>query len=379
MVASYKTRLILNIKNLYGWRTKRRIVVFPVDDYGNVRVHSKQARESMDKAGLKALNRFDAFDTLETRQDLEMLFDVLTSVRDKNGRHAVFTPFALPCNIDFEKMAAHNYQHYYYELLPQTFEKLAHSNPSAYTGAWGLWQEGIEKKLLAPQFHGREHFNLKVFEEKLASEDAALLTALKNRSYTSIIDSGYPTINTMGAFDFWEYDENLRFEKIISEGLEAFQKVFGYKSVHFISPVGRENPIIHNYLFAHGIDFIDTPLIKKEHWGRGKYKTVLNYTGKKNKLGQSFLVRNVVFEPGEKNGFDWVNYTMKQIEAAFRWNRPAVISSHRVNFCGHIDPKNREKGISALKTLLKRIVHRWPDVEFVGSGEFCGLMKKSSP
>jgi hypothetical protein len=376
MIASFKTRIILDLKNLYGRRTKGKIVVFSVDDYGNVRVDSKQARENMDNAGLKIHSRFDAFDSLENREDLEMLLDALTSVKDKNGHHAVFTPFALPCNIDFEKMNADNYKQYFFEPLHQTFEKLAGNNPSAYTGAWSLWKEGMEKKILSPQFHGREHFNLKVFEEKLADKDAALITALKNRSYTSIINSGCRTINTMGAFDFWELDENFRFETIIAEGLDAFQKVFGCKAVHFISPAGSENPIIHKYLLEHGIQFIDTPMIKQEHWGKGKYKTVLNYTGKKNKLGQTFMVRNVVFEPGEKRSFDWVNYTLKQIEAAFRWNRPANISTHRVNFCGHIDPRNRGKGITALKTLLQRIVKRWPDVEFMSSGELCMLMMK---
>src|SRR5690554_7680977 len=50
------------------------------------------SRSNMDKAGLKVKSRFDAFDTLENREDLEMLYDALGLVKDKNGRHAVFTP-----------------------------------------------------------------------------------------------------------------------------------------------------------------------------------------------------------------------------------------------------------------------------------------------
>jgi hypothetical protein len=60
---------------------------------------------------------------------------------------------------------------------------------------------------------------------------------------------------------------------------------------------------------------------------------------------------------------------MKQIETAFRWNKPAIISSHRVNYCGHIDPNNREIGLSALKNLLDQIVNKWPDVEFMAADE----------
>jgi hypothetical protein len=68
---------------------------------------------------------------------------------------------------------------------------------------------------------------------------------------------------------------------------------------------------------------------------------------------------------------------MQQIEAAFRWNRPAIISSHRVNFCGHIDPANRAKGLGDLRVLLKKIVEKWPDVEFMSAGELSDLIRAS--
>ncbi|MBL0012861.1 MAG: hypothetical protein IPP30_03640 [Flavobacterium sp.] len=103
MISKLKDSLINNLKNSIGWKTKRKIVVFSVDDYGNVRLHSKEARAKLDQAGLKVYSRFDLYDTLETKQDLEQLYAVLDSVKDKNGRSAVFTPFSLPCNIDFEK------------------------------------------------------------------------------------------------------------------------------------------------------------------------------------------------------------------------------------------------------------------------------------
>lgn len=374
MISNFKNNLILNTKNLVGWRTKRKIVVISVDDYGNVRLDSKAARDRMDKHGLKIYNRFDAFDTLETKRDLEALYNMLTSVKDRNGRQAVFTPFALPCNINFEKMEEEGYQEYYYELLPKTFKKLSEQQPIAYEGTWELLQEGIDKKLIVPLFHGREHLNLKLLEEKLAAKDPELMIALKNRSYTSISSSEYKTISTMAAFDFWKFNENERFKNIIEDGLKTFEKVYGYRSDHFNPPGGREHPVIHKALKDEGIKFIDTPLLKREHQGGGKYKKVFNYTGKRNNLGQTYLVRNVVFEPTEDRGIDWVSYAMKQIEAAFRWNRPAIISSHRVNFCGHIDPANRKEGLRALKSLLKQITERWPQVEFMAANELGALI-----
>ena len=312
-----------NLKNIYGWKTNRKIVVISVDDYGNVRLDSKQARENLDKAGLKILSRFDAYDTLETREDLELLYETLSSVKDKNNKSAVFTPFALPCNINFESMEEDGNTKYIYELLPETYQKLELKDSNNYKGAWKLWKEGIDKGFMKPQFHGREHLNLKVFKEKLAQKDHEVITALQNRSYTSISKSDYSTIGYTAAFEFNNFEENEVFKEIIKDGLNKFERVYGYHSTHFNPPGGREHPVIHQYLKDNGVKYLDTPLIKQEHQGGGKYKRIINYTGKKNELGMIYQVRNVVFEPTDDRGFDWVNYSFNQIETAFRWNRPA--------------------------------------------------------
>jgi len=372
-----KQEILNNIKNIWGWRTKRKIVVFSVDDYGNVRLAGPEARENLDRAGVKVLSRFDAFDTLETRQDLELLFETLASVKDANGGHAVFTPFAVPCNIDFERLMDEGYKQYCYELLPMTYEKLSALEPAAYEGTWQLWQEGIAKGLLSPQFHGREHLNLKVFEEKLARRDPEVMACLANRSYTGISDSGYSTIGYTAAFDFWEFAENERFAEIIRTGLDSFEEVFGARAVHFTPPGGREHQSIHQHLLAAGVRYLDTPLIKQEHQGKGKHTKSVNWTGRKNRAGMNLVVRNVVFEPTHDRGVDWVGYAMQQVEAAFRWHRPANISSHRVNYCGHIDPANRQQGLDALRTLLREIVKKWPDVEFMGTAEMLGFLGKA--
>lgn len=366
---SLKNDLLNNAKNLIGWRTNRKIVVISVDDYGNVRLDSKEAAENMKKAGMNLRSRFDNLDTLEDKGDLEALYDALTSVKDKNGRHAVFTPFAMPCNINFEKMADEGYTQYHYELLPETFAKL-----KGYEGVWDLWKEGMAAGIMVPQFHGREHLNLKVFNEKLEKKDKDLITALQNRSYTGQSASGYSTISYTAAFEFWDFEENKVFDGIIADGLNAFEKVFGYRSTHFNAPGGREHHVIHKALKANGVKYIDSPFIKEEHQGKGRYKKSLNFTGKVNDDGLLLEVRNVVFEPTDDRGFDWLQYSLKQVETAFRWNRPAIISSHRVNFCGHIDENNRKAGTAALKQLLKKIVEKWPDVEFMAANELGDYM-----
>ncbi len=371
-----KQRLLNNLKNVYGWKTKRKIVVISVDDYGNVRLDSKKARERMDEAGLKVKSRFDAYDTLETKEDLEVLFDTLSSVKDSNGRNAVFTPFAMPCNIDFEKMAQEHYKKYHYELLPETYKKLEARDTKSYEGTWKLWNEGIKNELMSPQFHGREHLNLKVLGEKLNKNDHEVLTALKNRSYTSISNSGYNTISYTAAFDFWNLSENEFLSTIIDDGIDQFFNVFGYLPSNFMPPTSKIHPMHLDKLSKRGIKYIDTNLIHKQHLGVGKYSTSLNFTGKKNKNGQIYLVRNVVFEPTSMSYSLSVKIALDQIEAAFRWNKPAIISSHRVNFCGYINEDNRKKGIEALNVLLKKIVEKWPNVEFMSANKLGNMIVK---
>ena len=54
---------------------------------------------------------------------------------------------------------------------------------------------------------------------------------------------------------------------------------------------------------------------------------------------------------------------------AFRWDKPAIIGSHRYNYVGSVLPANREQGLKALSTLLEAICSRWPDVCSLTSSE----------
>ncbi|HSI76542.1 MAG TPA: hypothetical protein VK957_11615 [Lunatimonas sp.] len=371
---SLKDQLFQNLKNIPGWKTNRKLIAIAVDDYGNVRVDSKKALEQIEKKNPVKEQRFDRFDTLETREDLEVLYEVLGSVKDMHGKPAVFTPYTLSYNIDFERMQEEGYEAYRYELLPVTFKKLSSFQPSAFEGAWELWQEGIDKGLMRPEFHGREHFNLKVFEEKLAKKDPALMLSLENRSLANIGPSGYPSIGWTAAFSFWDpVEDTKRFPEIMQEGLEAFEKVYGYKAKVFTPPAQQFPEHLEMELRHWGLKALDKPFYQDKHLGYGKYKKQYTSSGYNKKTELVEIVRNVVFEP--TNGhLGNVGKALNQIEAAFRWNRPAIISSHRVNYCGHIDPANRETGITALKNLLKTIIHRWPEVEFMGAHELGELI-----
>jgi hypothetical protein len=355
------------IKNISGWRTNRKLIIFSVDDYGNVRLNSKNAKENLERLNIPFESHFDSLDTLETRTDLSMLFEVLDSVKDKHGNPAKFTPYALPCNINFEAMAHNNYRQYIYELLPRTFEKLALEDAGAYAGTWQLWQDGINKGFLKPQFHGREHFNLNIFNDLLAQQNDNLLNVLKHNSYVSIPEHKNYKNGWTAAYSFQDNNETLNFTSNVIDGLKNFKEVYGYDATVFTAPAQEFPKHLESNLTDFGLKYLDLARLSRRHLGNNIYKHEKNILGG-GKLGNT-IVRNVVFEPIGNHRGNWVEFTFKQIEAAFTMKKPANISSHRVNFCGHIDAMNREKGLNSLVELLKKIVNRWPDVEFISADE----------
>ena len=370
MINSFKRTLASNLKNIVGWTTNRKIIVFSVDDYGNIRIASQKARINLGKSGFSIdSNRFERYDGLENANDLTALFDALNSVKDKNGRSAVFTPFANCANIDFEAVKKNNYDKYRYELLPITLDKL-----EGYNGTWNLWREGINHKLFIPQFHGREHLNIKLFNELISKKDTHLLACLENECFTGLPLNYSKLVPFNEAYSFHSFEENVELSEILTEGLYEFEKVFGYRAENFNAPGAYEHSILEKTMSTNGIKFIDSIVVKKEHQGNGIYENKFRYMGKQNKYNQRYLIRNCVFEPNLVNSKDSIARCLKEIETAFFWKKPAIIGSHRVNFTGIIEEKNRKLGINALTELLKEIVKKWPDIEFMAANELGNLI-----
>jgi hypothetical protein len=73
-----------------------------------------------------------------------------------------------------------------------------------------------------------------------------------------------------------------------------------------------------------------------------------------------------------------VNDCLKEIEIAFRWHKPATISSHRTNYIGWLNEENRSNGLQKLDKLLGQIIKRWPDVEFLTSAELGNLIAQKT-
>ena len=367
-----------NLKNLRGWRTPRKLVAFAVDDYANVRVASGEARQRLIDAGLEMASQMDRYDALETRHDLEALFKVLSSAQDAEGRPAKFTAYAVSANPDFARIRTDG-THYHREPVPDTFARLSSEQPGAYEGAWALWQEGMERGLLRPQFHGREHLNVELFERKLRAGARDLHITLEHDCLAGIAgDPAMPGVGFSHAFGLHDSASLPRHREVLAAGLDDFEQVWGFRSSTFTPPAQKLHPALYETAEAGGVVSIDKPLRCARPMGDGTQRREVNRIGRQRGQNHLTVVRNVVFEPGKDMGVDPVERGMQQIAAAFRWRKPAIISSHRVNFCGHIHEANRQQGLAALRELLWRITARWPDVEFVSVDELIVEMEKSA-
>jgi hypothetical protein len=368
---SVKRKTLINLKNAFGWRTNRKIVVFSIDDYGNIRMASKAARDNLKTKGLAIdSNRFDYYDSLETAEDIEALLETLQSVKDKNGNNAVFTAFTNVANINFEAIEQNGFEKYEYESILKSYEKMpSHKSP------WKLWKEGIDSNLLVPESHGREHLNVEFFDELLRRKDPELLACIAERSFGGFHARPFKNIGYTAAFDFENHPNFEKQKDILISGFDLFEEIFGRKAIHFNAPGSHQHHCLETTMFEEGVNFIDTDFIKREHQGKGVYSNKLALNGSRNKLGQIYFVRNCVFEPLLNPNLDYVGRCLKEIEIAFRHHKPANISSHRVNFAGEIDSRIRLYGLTELKRLLLLIVKRWPDVEFMSTQELGALIK----
>lgn len=349
-----------NLLNIPGWRTNRHIVVIESDDWGSIRMPSREVYEKLLKEGYQVdKHPYEKYDSLATESDLSALFDILQKHKDKNGHHPIITANCVVANPDFERIKADNYSNYYFEPFTETLMR--------YTGcekSFEMWKQGMEYGIFKPQFHGREHLNVARWMKALQDGDTDNL---------HVFDYGmmgiFPKNNhTMGnvfqvALDDSKY-KSQPISDIISEGLDMFENIFGYKSLSFIAPCYTWNPKLDETLYDKGVIGLQGTVYQRNP---GE-KHIRHWMGNRNSFGQIYTIRNCSFEPTQMNNKDMaISECLYRIKCAFRWNKPAIISAHRINFIGSIREENRIENLKQFDILLSEIIKQWPDIEFMSS------------
>lgn len=358
-----------NFLNIPGWNTRRHIVVIESDDWGAIRMPSKKIFDDLSMEGYDLQNNpYEKNDSLATEDDLNALFDVLKKYRDSNGNNPVITANCVVANPDFEKIKESNYSTYYYEPITVTMQRYKGCQHS-----FDLWQQGKTEGLFYPQCHGREHLNVAHWMHVLQSGDSDNLFAFDKRmmGIPPKKDTRKGNIFQVALNDIIYKGEPL--ENIIIEALDNFEQLFGYRSRTFIAPCYTWRPSLEKTLFDNGVVGIQGVVYQRNPG----YKVIRHWQGTRNEYGQIYTIRNCTFEPTLLSSVDNVSNCLYRINCAFRWNKPAIISSHRINYIGAIHEDNRIRNLKQLDLLLSEILRIWPDVEFMNSEQLVNEILKT--
>ncbi len=352
-----------------GWKTARRIVVFESDDWGSIRMPDSATFQKLLHSGLRVDKcHYCSNDTLADTKDFSMLFDVLTQHKDYKGNHPVITANTVVANPDFDRIKDSDFNEYFYEPFTKTLNRYPNRD-------FESWKWGVENKLFFPQFHGREHLNVSRWMQLLKNGSKEVHLAFENNLFgisSTISNERNPSF--MAALHADNAADLLKHESILKEGVELFQEIFNFKPHSFIAPNYIWHERDEKMLSELGIKYLQGNFTQLEPTLDTKLKWKLHYCGQSNQFGQTYLIRNCIFEPSALKHKEWADSCMKDISSAFLLNRPAIVTTHRVNFIGSINPSNRDNNLKQFDKLLNQIIKKWDNVEFMNSAQLGDLI-----
>ena len=368
-IQALQSRGYKELSKYYGWTTDRKIVVIESDDWGSIRMPSHDVLKYLQSKGVK-LNPelgYDKYDTLASNTDLELLLETLDTVEDKNGNSAKITFNTVMANPDFQKIKESSYTEFHYELFTETLKRYPNHDR-----AFSLWQEGINKKLIQPQFHAREHLNVQLWLRALREDWEGTRLSFEKGVFCNYFDKSLDCrgrfLETYNIMDDSEYEFIL---DSIEDGLKLFEETFGFKSESMIAPNYTWDRVIEKKASEKGVRYLQggftrrNTMVDKKNGNKTLYS---RYMGERNDNNQVCLIRNCLFEPSQNDTLNAEN-CLRNIRIMFEHKKPAIICSHRLNYIGGLDLNNRDRTLRDFEYLLKTIVDIYPNVEFMSSDE----------
>lgn len=366
-VADLKSATLRLATNLRSWKTRRKIIVFESDDWGAIRMRDRATHRSLVKSGIPVDRwKYDSLDCLENQDDLLELMAVLAQHGDSGHSCPKFTMNVVMGNPDFDAIRQNDFLTFKHRNLWECYEH--YHGDSLDT----LWIEGVSTGLFKPQFHAREHLNSYLWLKDLRAGHEEARIGFEHEYYGMITQTSHsPQKNYLAAY--WPTSkQHLEYiETATLEGLSMFENFFGERASTLV-PCNYVWPMeLERTLSEGGVKHLQGQRgqvcpVKSRAWSA---KRIGRFTGQSNNLEQTYGVRNVLFEPFSSPDRDWCGIAMAQIEQAFRYRTPAIISTHRVNYCSGVTKRVRDQSLRQLSCLLDLIKASWPNVEFLSSDE----------
>jgi hypothetical protein len=344
------------------------LIIFESDDWGCIRMPSKITKEKLSKINPEWVNDpYLQYDSLESEDDLELLFNLLSEHKDYDGRNPVITANCIGMNPDFCRIKENHYSNFFCEDFRDSFSQNAKTEQS-----FVIEKRGFDAGLFFPQFHGREHVHLSRWLSGLNGQNRLLKVAfenrmisLKNNTRNNCIEYYMDAMNPFSSINLGEIIE------ITKQGLTQFKSVWGFDATSMIAPCYLWHSDMESHCHQMGIKIfqgIKYQFSSKINHNPGEYSKVFHYPGEQNN-GLFYNVRNAFFEPSLNAHRDWVHTCLSDIMRAVKRFGYATVSIHRLNFMGSIEPDNREKTLRLFAELLKGIKKVFPTVRYISTPE----------
>jgi hypothetical protein len=341
-------------------KTRHLIVVFDSDDWGVLRCVSPAQKAKIIQDGYQMDNEaFCSHDCLETEEDITLLAGLLSSFKDHQGNHPIFTLNFSMNNPDYPSIIHSNFTKFY--SIP--FVNYYGDNK---TGIFALFRQ-FEHSTLEYEFHGAQHIDVPRFLNDGAKSIGFCRIAAGHN--LTCIGNSYSDKNHFGYMDELNTGKNEDNERFILENLteakNQFEAIFS-KKANFLTPsCGVLPKEILRHLSNAGFKYVKI----SEHFydvdrAFGCHRKLII---KKKRYGVNFVVRNCDFEPTISSGA--YENAVYNIDLCAKLKKPCIICTHRLNYVSSMGKEYRERGLSELKRLLSYIVTKYPDAEFMSTEE----------
>lgn len=352
------------IKNSLGFKTKRKILVIESDDWGSIRSQSIEGIKSLEERGIidhrgrdAQSMRYNYNDSLMELNDLKTLREILSIIQDSKGVNPKITAYYNLANPDYEKIALCSFQKFHFKTFKE--QLIEWGEKETFEQHISLIKDG----LITPEFHGLTHLNETYWMRMLRKADADFISAFESRFFGVRKTGGF---NTLEAYNYEFKSDLTHITKSFQLGIKLFEETFGFRPKIFCPPNGPLSSRIYPAIKETGISGIQVArLVFKEPLGLKKSRYRFGVMGQYEKNGLMFLNRNAFFEPNDHSISDWEGAALSSIEHCFKLGKPAVLSTHRVNYTGRLNKLNGTLGLHQFGELLKKIVSKWPDIEFM--------------
>jgi len=319
-----------------------KFIIIESDDWGLERALTVESINWMKKKfGEDKFSRW-TLDSLETSDDINRLFDLMESYKNKFECPPVITANFITHNVDHSSKDKLNFI-----PISNGFNKDSEDNRE-------LYKKGIENKYIFPQLHGYSHYNIDELKKYFSCDEG--IEALNNNFFVA-----RSTIKGYLAFLQGEFSEKNSHSGKIKEASEVFNILFGFIPGSVIPPT-----FIFDIELAKSLRDNKITLIQSSNRLVTTNKKRYSFPYFQKRKGLYWSIRNARLDPHPEYNF-YHEQCVNSIGKAFENKCPAVIDFHRVNFAGKFAPKYRDRTLKELKLLFDNIHDRWPDAKFIHS------------